>query len=254
MFNFLMALMEYDTMNKHSLLGMISACTVALILSNSAQAAPFIIDDFDVNTASSVADATIGGPVSGPSVIDGPNIVMNGTGGWTRTLTAELLTGGNTETEVCPVCAAGHVTMAGPSNGIGTYTYNGPATDLSSLTSLSFDWGADLSGAGVEIVFSDGSNTPIVASWSSLAATGGSAPADLVPQAPMGIAWGAVDRRAITEIQFVVNGVTSMDSIIDNFAGTTDTNAIPAIPAWGLVLTMLGMISVAGRQLRAYAR
>jgi hypothetical protein len=70
----------------------------------------------------------------------------------------------------------------------------------------------------------------------------------------MGIAWGAVDPRAITEIQFVVNGVTALDSIIDNFTGTTDSAAIPAIPVWGLVLTMLGMISVAGRQLRASAR
>jgi hypothetical protein len=243
-------------MNKHSLLGMISACTVAITLSNSAQAASFIIDDFNVDTLSSISGSTIGGSVSGPSVIDGANTVMNQTEDWdwTRTLTAELLTGGNTETEVCPVCAAGHVTMAGPSNGIGTYTYNGPAIDLSNLSSLSFDWGADLTGASVDIIFSDGSNTSTVASWSSLAATGGSAPADLVPQAPMGIAWGAVDRRAITEIQFVVNGVTALDSIIDNFTGTTDSAAIPAIPVWGLILTMLGMISVAGRQLRAYAR
>ena len=172
---------------------MISACAIAITLSNSALAASFTIDDFNVETPSSVSDTTIGSPVSGPSVIDGGNIVMNGTGGWTRTLTAELLGGGYTETEVCPNCDAGHVNMAGPSNGIGTYTYNGPAIDLSNLTSLSFDWGADLSGASVNILFSDNiGNTSIVASWSSLPATGGSAPGDLVSQAPMGIAWGAV--------------------------------------------------------------
>ncbi len=236
---------------------MISACAVAITLGNSAQAASFIIDDFNVFTSSIVSDTIIGPPidgsVSGPSEIDGANTVMNGTVGWTRTLIAELLVGGNIDTEVCNNCLAGHVTMAGPSNGIGTYKYNGPAIDLSNLTSLGFDWGADLPGASVEIIFSDGSNTSIVASWSSLPATGGSTPADLVPQAPMGIAWGAVDRRAITEIQFVVNGVTSMDSIIDNFTATYP-GAIPAIPVWGLVLTMLGMISIAGRQLRAHAR
>lgn len=180
---------------------MISTCAVAFTLSNSAQAATFIIDDFNVDTLSIISDGTIGSPVSGPSVIDGANIVMNGTGGWTRTLTAELTAGGNIETEVCPACNAGHVTMAGPSNGIGTYTYNGPAIDLSNLIALSFDWGADLPGASVDIIFSDGSNTSTVASWSSLAATGGSSPGDLVLQAPMDIAWGAVDRSVITEIQ-----------------------------------------------------
>jgi hypothetical protein len=242
-------------MTKHNLLGIISACALAITLCNSAQAASFIIDDFNVETFSGVFDDVLDdGPNSGSSDINGTNIVMNGTADWTRTLTAELLAGGFIETEVCPDCAAGHVTMAGPSNGIGTYIYNGPAIDLSNLTSLSFDWGADLPGASVDMIFSDGSNTSTVASWSLLPATGGSTPADLVSQAPMGIAWGAVDRRAITEIQFVVHGVTALDSIIDNFAGRTESNAIPAIPVWGLVLTMLGMISVAARQLRAYAR
>ena len=242
-------------MTKHNLLGIISACALAITLSNSSHAASFIIDDFNVGTSSAASDDILGdGPNSEPSDIDGANIVMNDAVGWTRILTAELLVGGFIETEVCHVCEAGHVTMAGPSNGIGIYTYSGPAIDLSGLTLLSFEWGADLPGASVDMIFSDGSNTSTVASWSSLAATGGSTPGDLVEQAPMGIAWGAVDPSAITDIQFVVDGVISLDSIIDNIAGTTDATAVPAIPVWGLILTMLGVISVAGRQLRAYAR
>lgn len=239
-------------MNKNSLLGMIIACAIAITLGNPAQAASFIIDDFNVDNTSIVSDNTIGSPVSGPSVIDGTNIVMNGTAGWTRTLTAELVSGGNIDTEVCQACDAGHVTMSGPSNGIGTYTYAGPAIDLGSLRSLKFDWGADLPGASVDIIFSDGSNTSTVASWSSLAATGGSAPGDLVPQAPMVIAWGAVNPAAITEIQFVVNGVIAMDSIIDNLTAE-GPSAVPTVPAYGLVLTVLGMLLVAGRRLQARA-
>ena len=238
-------------MTKHSLLGIISACAVAITLSTSAQASTFIIDDFNADNLTAVPDTVLGnGPNSGPSPTDNDNIVMNvtGPGNWTRTLSAELLVGGFIETEVCPTCKAGHVTMAGPSNGIGIYTYSGPAIDLRGLTLLSFDWGADLPGVNVDIIFSDGSNTSTVASWSSLPATGGSTSADLVPQAPMDIAWGAVDPSAITEIQFVVDGVLSLDSIIDNIVGT-GPSPIPAIPVWGLVLTMLGMIAVAGRQL-----
>ena len=248
--------MGYNTMNKHSLLGIISACTVAMTLGNSAQAASFIIDDFNGATTSS-AEST-GGLVTAASAIDSANIVMDvtGGGGWTRTLTADLVTGDSMATSVCirNFCdeGYGYVSMApGSASGTGIFEYNNDsAIDMSSYTLLGFDWGADLPDAGVDIIFSDGSNTSTVASWSLLAATGGA----VVSQTPMGIAWGAVDPSAITDIQFVVDGVISLDSIIDNIAGTTDATAVPAIPVWGLILTMLGVISVAGRQLRAYAR
>jgi len=213
-------------MNKRRLLGMTGACALAVALSNSTQAAPFTIDDFNVDTASSVLDTTVdGSAVSSASVIDGSNIVMNGVAGWTRTLTADLTAGHGIQTVVCNNCLTGHVNMtSGSSNGIGAYIYSGAAVDLSSFSFLAFDWGADLAGASVDIILSDGVNTSAVASWSTLAATGGSG--TLVSQATMGIAWGAVNSTAITEIQFVVNGVANMDSSIDNF-----TAVVPIPPA-----------------------
>ena len=204
-------------MKMHSLLGMISVCAITFTLSNFAQAAPFLIDDFNVDTGSGVSDNTIGGSVSGPSVIDGANIVMEGASDWTRTLRADLSAGDNMDTTVCigSFCGMGHVSMAGgSSNGTGTFDYTGPAIDMSSYTLLGFDWGADMVGAGVDIIFSDSNNTvSTVASWASLAATGG----PLVPQTQMGITWGALDSSLITRIQFVVSGVGNLDSSIDNF-------------------------------------
>ena len=230
-------------MKKSRLLGAICASVLTFSLSNSAQAA-FIIDDFNVNSFSSVSDNTVGGPVSGPSAIDGANIVMNGAG-WTRTLTADLGAGDNMETQVCDTCQAGHVTMgSGNSNGIGTYTYTGSAIDLSIYGLLFFDWGADLAGASVDMIFKDGTNTSTAASWSSLASTGGSGPGNLVTQSTMAINWGAVNSSAITEIQFVVTGVQNMDSIIDNV-----TAAVPVPPAvWLFGSGLLGLIVIARKK------
>ena len=229
-------------MSKYSLPGLV--CALVVTLPGFAQAAPFTIDDFNVGTASSVSDSTVDGtPVSAASVIDGGNIVMNGAAGWTRTLTADLTAGQDMETVVCNNCMTGHVNMGGgSSNGIGTYTYAGSPLDLSSFTSLGFDWGADLAGASVDINFSDGVNTSTAASWSALAATGGSG--TLVPQATMGIAWGAVNSSAITEIQFLVNGVANLDSSIDNFTAVVP---IPAA-AWLFGSALLGLVGVKRRQ------
>lgn len=226
---------------------MVFTYALTIAATNSAQAASFVIDDFNVGTFSSVSDSSVdGSAVSAPSIIDGTNIVMNGAG-WTRTLTADLTLADSMQTEVCDGCQAGHVTMDGPSNGIGTYTYAGAPVDLGAYSSLEFDWGADLPGANVDVIFSDGSNTVTVASWSSLAATGGSTPGNLVTQAPVAIAWGMVDRSAITQIEFVVNGVANMDSIIDNFtARNGSAAAIPTVPQWGLILIILGMMIAAG--------
>ena len=230
-------------MAKLRLLSTLSACVLGLSLSASAEAA-FVIDDFNVNSTSTVTDNTVGGPVTGPSVIDGANIVMNGAAGWTRTLTADLTAGDTMETIVCNGCLAGHVTMGGGSStGIGTYTYTGSAIDMSGYTGLVFDWGADLAGASVDIIVDDGTNTSTAASWSSLAATGGSAPVNLVTQATMGINWGAVNSSAVTGIQFVVTGVQNMDSIIDN------VSAVP-VPAavWLFGSGLLGLIGIARRK------
>jgi hypothetical protein len=232
-------------MNKKSLLGAICASALSFSLSNSAVAA-FVIDDFNVNSTSTVTDNTLLPPdVTGPSVIDGANIVMNGAAGWTRTLTAALTAGDTMDTVVCSGCLAGHVTMGGgSSNGFGSYTYAGPATDLSGYTGLVFDWGADLAGADVDIIVGDGTFTSTAASWSSLAATGGSAPGDLVAQALMGIAWGSVNSSAVTGIQFVVTGVQNMDSIIDNVSA-----AVP-VPAavWLFGSGLLGLVGIARRK------
>jgi len=239
-----MTLTGHNTMIRHSLLGLISACAVAITLNNSAQAASFTIDDYNVDTGSVAFDNTLGGAVSAASSINGANVVMNGTVGWTRTLVADLSAGDNMETTVCigTFCGSGHVSMSGgSSNGTGTFEYNGPATDLSSYTLLGFDWGADVVGASVDIVFSDSSNnTSTVASWSSLAATGG----PLVAQTPMGIAWGTLDASAITQIQLVVNGVGNLDSSIDNFTAVVP---VPAA-AWLFGSALLGLAGVKRRK------
>ena len=232
-------------MNKNLLLGAVCASVLTFSLSNSAQAS-FVIDDFNVDSTSSVTDNTVGGSITGPSVIDGANIVMNGVPGWTRTLTADLTAGDTMDTVVCENCKAGHVTMGGGnSNGIGTYTYAGSAIDLSSYIKLGFDWGADLAGASVDIIVGDGSSTSTAASWSSLAATGGSAPGNLVMQALMGITWGSVNSSAVTEIQFAVKGVQNLDSIIDNIS----LSPVP-VPAavWLFGSGLLGLIGIARRK------
>jgi hypothetical protein len=239
-----MTLMEYYKMNKYRLLGISSACALAIALSNATQAASFTIDDFNVDTSSGVTDAIIGGSVSTSSVIDGANIVMNATGGWTRTLIADLSAGDSMATTVCigTFCGMGHVSMSGgSSNGTGTFEYNGPASDMSSYTLLGFDWGADLLGASVDIIFSDSSNTTsTVASWSSLAATGGL----LVSQTPMGITWGGLESSEITKIQFVVTGVGNLDSSIDNFTAVVP---VPAA-AWLFGSALLGLARVKRRK------
>ncbi|MCF6203014.1 MAG: hypothetical protein L3J59_04980 [Methylococcaceae bacterium] len=237
-------------MNRISLLGAI--CAFIFSLSNSAIAAGLVIDNFNVGSPSVVTDNDIGGVVSGSSNIDGANIVMNGIAGWTRTLRANLSEGDTMSTVVCNDCQGGHVTMGGgSSNGIGSYFYSGSAVDLSSYSELGFDWGADLAGAGVDILFSDGVNTATVASWTSLAATGGSAPTDLVAQLVMGIEWGAVDSTAITEIEFVVSGVQNMDSVIDNInaSGSGSVSAVP-VPAavWLFGSGLVGLIGISKKK------
>jgi len=219
-------------------------CVLGLFLSASADAA-FVIDDFNVNSTSTVT-ATSGIPlVTGGSFIDGTNVVMNNAAGWTRDLTANLTGGDSMETVVCSGCQAGHVNMSGGSSiGVGTYTYAGSAIDMSGYTLLGFDWGADLAGAGVDIIVGDGTFTSTAASWSSLAATGGSAPGDLVTQALTGINWGSVNSSAVTTIQFVVTGVQNLDSIIDNVVATVP---VPAA-VWLFGSGLLGLVGIARRK------
>jgi len=213
---------------------------------SSAVSAAFIIDDFNVNSTSSVIDNVIGGQVTGSSMIDGSNVVMGGAG-WSRSLVADLTGGDQLQTTVCSNCKAGHVTMtASNSVGTGIFAYSGSAIDLSAYTGLFFGWGADLPGASIDIVFHDASTTQTVASWSSLANTGGSSPAELVTQATMMINWGSLDSTAITQIDFVVNGVANMDTIIDNIT------AVVPVPAavWLFSSGLLGLVGVARRRIR----
>ena len=232
-------------MTRLRLMSLLPACLLGLFLSTSAEAV-FIIDDFNVDSSSTVTDVAVDGPIPGGSTIVG-STVMNGAS-WTRSLVANLTAGDTMETVVCSSCQAGHVNMgAGNSNGIGSYIYAGvPATaiDLSSYVGLFFDWGADLAGASVDIIFGDGTNTATVASWSGLAATGGSAPGNLVTQATMGINWGAVNSSAITSVTFRVTGVQNMDSIIDNIT------AVVPVPAavWLFGSGLLGLVGIARRK------
>ena len=195
-------------------------------------------------STSYVIDNTIGGIVTGASTIDGSNIVVNGAG-WDRSLVANLTGGDQLQTTVCANCQAGHVTMnANDSVGTGTFSYSGSAIDMSAYTGLYFDWAADLEGASVDIVFHDESISQTVASWSSLASTGGTTPGDLVTQTTMAINWGLLDSTAITQIDFIVNGVANMDTTIDNI-----TAVVPVPPAlWLFGSGLLGLIGAARRK------
>ncbi|MCG6938922.1 MAG: hypothetical protein LJE83_12220, partial [Gammaproteobacteria bacterium] len=97
----------------------------------NAEVVPFIIDDFESpNFTQTVIDETTGnGAVTNPTGITGNNTVMNilgGRVGWTRSISAELLTGTRMTTSVCGDCLQGLVTMfgGGSSTGIGTFTYS----------------------------------------------------------------------------------------------------------------------------------
>ena len=203
-------------------------CATGMLFSVASQA--IMIDDFNVADASIVLDNEAGdGSVSGPSAINGANIVMDRAGGWTRTLTADLSSGDSMDTEVCNDCQAAHVDMSGGnSTGVGTITYRGGTVDMSMEQGLSFEWGSDNNpGSSAAIIFSDTNGiSETVASWGNLATTGGSASGDLVAQATVAIDFGSLDATSINEIRFVVNGSQNVDSIIDNI----ETSAVP-LPA-----------------------
>ena len=235
-------------MTKTRLLGVAFAISGSFLSLFVGQAhAAFIIDDFNVNTTSSISDFTPGSIFATTgSVIDGSNTVMGGTSGWTRTLWADLSVGDRLDTTVCSNCQTGHVTMnANDSNGVGTFQYvGGLAVDLSSYTGLQFDWAADQAGASVEIWASDSTNSGVIASWSGLASTGGTTPGDLVTQATMAISWGLIDSTSIDEIRIIVSGVPNLDSSIDNIT------AVVPIPAavWLFGSGLLGLAGVAKRK------
>ncbi len=225
-------------------------CATGMLFSVASQA--IMIDDFNVDTGSIVFDNTPGdGSVTGPSAISGAT-VMDGAAGWTRTLTADLTSGDFMSTEVCSNCQAGHVDMSGGnSSGIGTITYSGGTVDMSMEQGISFSWGSDLDGSSAYIVFSDANgNSETVASWGSLAATGGSAPGDLVAQSAMNINFGGLDSSAITEVRFVVNSAANVDSIFDNI----ETSPVPLPAAAYLFGTaVLGLVGVSRRRKAAKA-
>ena len=218
------------------LMSVLPACVLGLFLSTSAEAA-FVIDDFNVASDSIVSDDSAGGgSVTGVSIIDGSNIVMDGFAGWTRSLVANLSTADDMDTEVCNTCQAGHVNMnSNDSTGIGTFRYTGPAIDLSSYTHLVFDWSSDLSGAAVDIFF-NGSSVA-ASSWSGL--VGGTG---MTTQTPMAIVWGGAP---IAQIDFVVTaGVVGLDSNIDNI------QAVVPVPAavWLFGSGLLGLVGIARRK------
>lgn len=223
-------------------------CATGMLFSVASQA--ILIDDFNVATPSLVTSS--GGVETDSSTIDGANIVMDGVGGWTRSLTAELTSGDGWLTEVCNDCQGSHASAGtgGNSTGISTFTYSGGTVDMSNELTLSFDWGADQAGSSVDVIFSDGTSTETVASWGSLAETGGSAPVNLVDQAAMGIDFGGLDSSAITEVRFVVNGVSNLNSIIDNI----ETSAVPlpaAVYFFGTALA--GLVGISRRRKAAAA-
>ncbi len=223
-------------------------CATGMLFSVASQA--ILIDDFNVATPSIVTSE--GGVATGTSIIDGGNTVMGGAPGWNRTLVANLTSGDAWLTEVCNDCQGSHASAGtgGDSTGTSTFIYRGGTVDMSNELTLSFDWGADQAGSSVNVIFSDGTTTETVASWGGLAATGGSAPVDLVAQGAMNINFGGLDATAINEVQFVVNGVSNLNSIIDNI----ETSPVPLPAAAYLFGTaVLGLVGISRRRKAAKA-
>ncbi len=226
-------------------------CATGMLFSVASQA--IMIDDFNVGNSSIIFDTEADDEsVSGPSGINGANIVMDEAAGWTRTLTAELTNGDYMSTEVCGKCEAAHVDMSGGNSaGIGTFTYSGGSVDMSNEQTLSFAWGSDLGGSSASVLFTDDNGiTETVASWGNLGPTTGSGPEDLVAQAAMDINFGGLNASAITEVRFVVNAVGNVDSIIDNI----QTSPVPLPAAAYLFGTaVLGLVGVSRRRKAAKA-
>jgi hypothetical protein len=143
-------------MNKLNFLSKLAIAGVtgiaALTFPMKAEAASFIIDDFNGDPAttsgSSAADNTIGdGGVLASSPIDPGNTVMNILGGglWSRQLYAELLSGGDqVRTVVCYGCQEGHAFSDFPPGstavGIFEWRYTGSTFNASKFNHFKMDY------------------------------------------------------------------------------------------------------------------
>lgn len=238
---------------------------MAIMLSGTAQAKEFIIDDFydgpdAANVSYSVTDNTVSdGAESTPGnamPIVGSNHIMqptptttNNPNNWTRTISAELLTGDSLSTQVCANCEAGHmVAGAGGASGISKWIYEGSTLDLRGYSGLYFEYAADLDGGILQFTFTDNAGDIAVVSTAALQNTNNSSditnPANRTPVTlalptfagiPGGLGYGDIER-----IEIMLTGVADLDFSIDN---------VKMVPEPGtLALFGLGLAGLAFRR------
>jgi PEP-CTERM motif-containing protein len=228
--------------NLYLLVGM--GLVAGLLFAGQAQAT-IIIDDFNTDNFYECDD---GGTGCGARPIDPGNIVMNSfgdgsnvtLGGWSRALSATLISGDDLDTQVCDNCKAGHLDSgAGASVGNSDFEYTGPSIDFGDkIHFVEFDYAADQDGAVVKFTFTDNvGDTAMVSSaalantgTSNIAANGQHVSLNLPSFAGAGLGYGD-----ITSVRVDILGVPDLQFTIDNITVPMPEPSILALMGLGLV-------------------
>jgi hypothetical protein len=150
----------------------------------------------------------------------GPGDPAGNPNNWDRDISAHLLSGDAAATEICYNCQAAHLTAdAGVVASVGEYWFEwtGTSLDLSSYSSLVFDWGADLAGTTWFADFGDGTEVVNTAVQAALPATPG--PGSLTHTASVALptfAGGGAGLTDIVQVSLHFDGVGALDANIDN--------------------------------------
>jgi hypothetical protein len=192
-----------------------------------AGAGTFIIDDFNGTTppspvVQSCPDTTANGvpEICGPTTIDPINTVMgvaSGAPGWTRGLSANLISGDSVESGVCYNCDHGHAISNANSLGDFDWTYNGPSLNLSQYSGqfVMFNYDADLANGVVRFTFDRPGFLDVVVTSNSLPATALHTPDSYMLPLPVSQVFDDLTSVKV-EILGSVGSVIALHAHIDN--------------------------------------
>jgi hypothetical protein len=235
-----------NLLQKLALAGIAGAALFAAPM--KADAGTFIIDDFNGTTppspvVQSCPDTTANGvpEICGPTVIDPINTVMGvagGAPGWTRGLSANLISGDSVQSGICYNCDHAHAISNANSLGDFDWTYNGPSLNLSQYSGqfVMFNYGADLADGVVRFTFDRPGFLDVVVTSNSLPATALSGTPDsymlLLPVSQV------FDDLTSVKIEILgsVGSVIALHAHIDNVK-------LVSVPEAG---TVLGLLAVSG--------